>query len=68
MTVASQLKQTLATLKGAESTLLIYSLQSREEDEKEVYKEALEVTGMVVNDLEDRIKILEYEEPQYKGY
>lgn len=68
MTVASQLKQTLATLKGAESTLLIYSLQSREEDEKEVYKEALEVTGMVVNDLEDRIKVLEYEEPQYKGY
>jgi len=68
MTVASQLKQTLANLKGAESTLLLYSLQSQEEDEKTVYKEAQEAANKVVKDLEDRIKFLEYEEPQYKGY
>lgn len=68
MTVASQLKQTLAGLKGAESTLSIYSLQTRSKEAVEVYKEALHVTGKVIKDIEDRIKVLELEEPQYKGF
>lgn len=67
MTVGSKVKQTLASLKGIESTLRIYSLQSRNEDEKIIYKNALETTEAVTKDIEDRLKILEFEEPQYKG-
>lgn len=67
MTVASKVKQTLANLKGIESTLRIYSLQSRNDEEKNVYKEALKDTESVIYDMENRIKTLEFEEPQYKG-
>ncbi|NLM35900.1 MAG: DUF1657 domain-containing protein [Clostridiales bacterium] len=67
MTVGAKVKQTLATLKGVESTLRVYSLQSSNEDEKEVYRSALNTTKEVIKDLENRLKVLEYEEPQYKG-
>lgn len=67
MTVASKVKQTLATLKGVESTLRIYSLQSRNDDEKSAFRSALQITESVTKDVEDRLKILEFEEPQYKG-
>lgn len=67
MTVGSKVKQTLAGLKGIESTLKIYSVQSRNEEERCVYKEQLHVIEKVINDVEDRIKVLEFEEPQYKG-
>lgn len=68
MTVGSKAKQTLANLKGIESTLRIYSVQGRNKEEKKAFEEALGITGKVVNDLEARIKALEYEEPQYKGF
>lgn len=66
MTVGSKVKQTLANLKGVESTLRIYSLQSKNKEEVSAYKQALNTTESVIKDIEDRIKILEFEEPQYK--
>ncbi|MBS4534750.1 DUF1657 domain-containing protein [Clostridium sp. D2Q-14] len=68
MTVASQLKQTIATLNGVKSTLEIYSLKSFNEEEKSIYKNSLKTTEEVIHDLEERLKIVEYEEPQYKGF
>lgn len=68
MTVGSQVKQTLATLKGVQGTLRTYSVQSQKEEEKVAYNEALETTNKIIKDLEDRLKTLEYEEPQFKGY
>lgn len=67
MTVGSKVKQTLSGLKGIESTLRIYSLQSRNEEEKAIYRDALNTTESVIKDIEDRLKTLEFEEPQYKG-
>lgn len=67
MTVASQVKQTLASLKGAQGTLRIYSTQTRDEETKGVYNEALEVTEGIIDDLEKRLQTLEFQEPQYKG-
>jgi hypothetical protein len=67
MTVASQLKQTLATLKGSQGTLRLYAIQTRDEQTKLVYTEALAATGVIINDLERRMQTLEYQEPQYKG-
>lgn len=68
MTISSKVKQTLASLKGAQGTLRVYSLQTQDADVKATYKEALETTSKIINDLEERIKTLEFEEPQYKGY
>jgi hypothetical protein len=67
VTVGSKVKQALANLKGIESTLRTYSLQGTNDEESLMYKEAMETTESVVKDLEDRLKILEFEEPQYKG-
>ncbi len=67
MTVASQVKQTLAGLKGMQGTLRIYSTQTRDEETRSVFSEALETTGGIINDLERRLQVLELQEPQYKG-
>ncbi len=67
MTVASQIKQTLASLKGARGTLIMYKAQTRDEETQSIYTNSLEITETIINDLEDRIKTLEFEEPQYKG-
>lgn len=67
MTVASQVKKTLATLKGNQGTLRLYAQQTQDEETKQCYNEALVTTGIIINDLEKRMQTLEYQEPQYKG-
>ncbi|MCC5910942.1 MAG: DUF1657 domain-containing protein [Clostridiaceae bacterium] len=68
MTVHSQVKQTLAALKSTQGTLRMYSLQAKGEEEKLAYKDALKTTDHIIKDLENRIKTLEFEEPQFKGF
>ncbi|PAB61101.1 DUF1657 domain-containing protein [Anaeromicrobium sediminis] len=68
MTVSSKIKQTLANLKGTQSTLRLYSIQTLDENTKSTFEEALIGTNEIIKDLEDRLKTLEFEEPQYKGY
>ncbi|WP_297429351.1 DUF1657 domain-containing protein [Clostridium sp.] len=67
MTAISKVKQTLATLKGAEATLKMYSLQEREKKASAVFKTSCEEISKVKIDLEKRIGKMEFEEPQYKG-
>lgn len=67
MTVASQVKTTLATLKGSQGTLRLYAAQTRDEETKAIYAEVLKATAVIINDLEKRLQTLEYQEPQYKG-
>lgn len=67
MTVASQVKQTLASLKGARGTLRVYSTQTRNEEAMSMFIEAIDVTSSIIEDLESRLETLEFEEPQYKG-
>ncbi|HBV87634.1 DUF1657 domain-containing protein [Desulfosporosinus sp.] len=67
MTVASQVKQTIASLKGARGTLRVYSSQTRDNETRSVFEGALEETNSIIEDLEKRLQTLEFEEPQYKG-
>jgi len=67
MTVASQLKQTIASLKGARGTLRVYSTQTRDVETRSVFLGALGETDTIIEDLEKRLQTLEFEEPQYKG-
>jgi len=53
MTVGSKVKQTHATLKGIESTLKLYSLQSNDEEVRLVFKDALKTTEAILKDLEN---------------
>jgi hypothetical protein len=68
MTVGAQLKQTIASLKGARSTLDTYSLQSIHPQEKERYKNGSIKLDCIIERLESRLSSLEWEEPQYKGF
>lgn len=67
MTVISKVKQTLATLRGTEATLKMYSLQERDKEAKAIYAEASKEISKIKTDLEQRIGVMEFEEPQYKG-
>ena len=68
MTVSSKVKQTLANLKGTQSTLRLYSIQTLDKNAKSTFQEALVGTSEIIKDLEERLKTLEFEEPQYKGF
>jgi hypothetical protein len=67
MTVASQVKQVLATLKGSQGTLRLYSAQAQEDETRAVYDEAMDTTSEIIHDLEKRLSAIEKQEPQYKG-
>jgi len=67
MTVASQVKQTIASLKGARGTLRVYSNQTRDNETRSIFEGALEETNSIIEDLEKRLQTLEFEEPQNKG-
>ncbi|MBC2581897.1 DUF1657 domain-containing protein [Clostridium sp. DJ247] len=67
MTVGSNIKQTLATLRNIQGTLRLYSVQEQNEAAKNAYIQSLDVTSEIITDLENRVKIMEFHEPQYKG-
>ncbi|WP_413380374.1 DUF1657 domain-containing protein [Alkalihalobacillus sp. 1P02AB] len=67
MTVASQVKGTLASLKGVEATLMTISLQAEGHDKRNRFHQASLKTKTVIHELEKRVAELERQEPQYKG-
>lgn len=68
MTVGTQVKQTLASLKGVQATLEAFSSIEENQEAKDIlYRNARRING-VIRDLEKRVGVLEYEEPQYKGF
>lgn len=67
MTISSQVKQTLATMKGIEAVIRQYNETSQNVEAKEIWKRQIPRTAKIINQLEKRIQTLEQEEPQYKG-
>ena len=68
MTVASQVKQTLAGLKSAQASLESYALQTQNQQAKQLYTSAAQQAKVIVDSLEPRIGQIEQQEPQYKGF
>ncbi|WP_019121525.1 DUF1657 domain-containing protein [Brevibacillus massiliensis] len=68
MTVASQVKQTLASLKGAQANLETFALNTQNKQAKQLYTQAAQTTQSICDTLEQRVMQLETEEPQYKGF
>ena len=67
MTVATQVKQTIVSLKGAQATMRLYEEHCRNEDTRLAFHEAMETVTEIVNALEGRQRELEFQEPQYQG-
>ena len=68
MTVSTQVKQTLASLKGARATLEAFASIEENREAKATLSRNAQRINEVVRDMEKRVGVLEYEEPQYKGF
>lgn len=68
MTIATQVKSCLASLKSAQANLEQFALGTQNEEAKAVFTNAAQTTQQVVQQLEERVKQLEMEEPQYRGF
>jgi hypothetical protein len=67
MTIGSQVKQTLASLKSIHAGLQSLALVSTDERAQREFHEAMLITEDIIADLKKRIGQLEREEPQYNG-
>jgi hypothetical protein len=67
MTIASNVKQTLSTIKGIEAQLSSLALNSLDEDSKKVFHETMLTMSDIKDDIQTRVYELERAEPQYKG-
>ncbi|GHI00951.1 DUF1657 domain-containing protein [Neobacillus kokaensis] len=67
MTIASNVKQCLATIRGIESQLSSLALNSLDEEAKAIFHESAMTIETVKKDLQFRVLELERQEPQYKG-
>lgn len=68
MTVASQIKQTVAGLKSAQASFEQFALQTENKQAKQLYENAAQQTMAILQSIEPRIQQIEQEEPQYKGF
>ncbi|MFD1735563.1 DUF1657 domain-containing protein [Bacillus salitolerans] len=65
MTVATQVKQTLAGLKSAQASFETFALQTENEQAKQFYQNASQQTQQLVDSLNSRVQQIQDEEPQY---
>lgn len=68
MTVSSQIKQTLSSLKSAQASLESFALQTQNQQAKQLFTNAAQQTKSILDTLEPRIWEIESQEPQYKGF
>ncbi|MCY9517400.1 DUF1657 domain-containing protein [Paenibacillus apiarius] len=68
MTVGSQVKTCLASLKGVQADLEQFALGTQNQAAKNMYTNAAQQTQLIVDQIANRVQQLENEEPQYKGF
>ena len=68
MTVGSDVKKTVASLKQAQASLESFALSTQNQQAKQMFGQSAQTTQSVVSMVEQRVIELEQEEPQYKGF
>ncbi|MEJ9211417.1 MULTISPECIES: DUF1657 domain-containing protein [Bacillaceae] len=68
MTIASEVKQCVASLKGVEASLSSLALRTQDDESKRTLHETMMIVHEVVEDIKKRVGELEREETQYKGF
>ncbi|SDJ21028.1 DUF1657 domain-containing protein [Alteribacillus bidgolensis] len=66
MTVASDLKTTVANLKSAQASFESFALATENEQAKQMYQNAAQQAQLLVDSVSPRVQQIEQEEPQYK--
>lgn len=62
------MKQAIAGLKSVQASFEQFALETENEQAKQLYANAAEQTMAVLKSVEPRVKEIEQEEPQYKGF
>ncbi|PAE33329.1 DUF1657 domain-containing protein [Bacillus sp. 7884-1] len=68
MTIGTEVKQSLASLKGVEADLSSLALRTEDYESKFTLHETMMVIHEVITDLKNRVGELEGDEFQYKGF
>ncbi|PJN87792.1 DUF1657 domain-containing protein [Bacillus sp. mrc49] len=68
MTIASEVKQCVSSLKGIEAGLSSLALRTQDDESKRALHETMLVVNEVMREVQKRVGKLELEEPQYKGF
>lgn len=68
MTVASQVKTCVASLKSAQASLEQFALSTQNQEAKTLFANAAQDTQHIIDQVQSRVQQLENEEPQYKGF
>jgi hypothetical protein len=68
MTVATQVKTCLASLKSAQASLEQFALNTQNQEAKTLFENASYYTQQIVDQVSSRIGQIENEEPQFKGF
>lgn len=68
MTVASQVRQTVASLKGVRATLENMASIEKIPATQKLLTSNSEKLGVIIGKMEQRVGELEFQEPQYKGF
>ncbi|MEH7346452.1 DUF1657 domain-containing protein [Bacillus sp. JJ1532] len=67
MTIISNVKQSLSTIKGIEAQLSILALNSHDPEAQRTFHEMMNMMNDIKKDLQLRVNEMMLEEPQYKG-
>jgi hypothetical protein len=68
MTVSTQVKTCLASLKSAQASLETFALGTQNQEAKMLFENAAQSTQQIVDQVASRVQQMENEEPQYKGF
>lgn len=68
MTVASEVKQCLSSLKGVEATLSSLAIRTEDEEAARLFHETMGMVSEIMTDMKKRVGKMEREEFQYKGF
>ena len=68
MTVGTQVKQALASLKSAQADFESFALQTQDQDAKQLYANCATTAKGMIQQLEQRVEQIEQEEPEFQGY
>ena len=68
MTIASDVKQCLSSLKGIEANLSSLAIRTQVDETQRTFHETMLIVHEVVTNIQKRVGELEREETQYKGF
>ncbi|HLS59691.1 MAG TPA: DUF1657 domain-containing protein [Virgibacillus sp.] len=67
MTVGTQMQQTIANCESALASLKTFSLETDDQNAKQMFQSMVHQQQVVVDNLNARLQYIQEEEPQYKS-